>query len=181
VIAILAHTIRDTCDLVSGGLIWIVQGGIQVKILVCCDCDRQSPAERCFQNQSDRYAIHQESARIGNVRATDHQNGSVKSASSPSPAKVSQNIFFCMFPAYFESQPMPFRVRKCYLSLCKQKKRGDANRPAFSLYRSAVCLSAQPEEHRQALTSVPLSAPPAARWVLSRARSLTLRRAYERK
>src|ERR1700747_876627 len=68
------------------------------------------------QNQSDRYAIHQESARIGNVAATAHQKGSVKSATSPKPAKVSQNIFFCMFPAYFESQPMPFRVRNRYLA-----------------------------------------------------------------
>jgi hypothetical protein len=64
-----------------------------------------------FQNQSDRYAIHQESATIGNVAATAHQNGSVKSATSPSPVKVSQNIFFCMFPAYFESRPIPFGVR----------------------------------------------------------------------
>jgi hypothetical protein len=48
---------------------------------------------------------------MGNVAATAHQNGSVKSATSPNPAKISQNIFFCMFPAYFESRPIPFGVR----------------------------------------------------------------------
>ena len=48
---------------------------------------------------------------MGNVAATAHQNGSVTSATSPSPAKISQNIFFCMFPAYFELRPIPFGVR----------------------------------------------------------------------
>jgi hypothetical protein len=34
----------------------------------------------------------------------------VKSATSPNPAKVSQNIFFCMSPAYSEFRAFKFRV-----------------------------------------------------------------------
>ena len=60
------------------------------------------------------------------MAATAHQNGSVKSATSPKPAKVSQNIFFCMFPAYFESRPIPFGVRNRKLSSCKKQKKRDA-------------------------------------------------------
>jgi len=57
-----------------------------------------------LQNQSDRYAIHHEAARIGNVAAMAHQNGSVKSAINPSTANVSQNIFRCMLLRYCESR-----------------------------------------------------------------------------
>jgi hypothetical protein len=44
---------------------------------------------------------------MGNVAAIAHQNGSVKSATSPKPANISQNIFFCMSPAYFELRANP--------------------------------------------------------------------------
>ena len=56
-----------------------------------------------------------------------HQKGRARSDNNPSPANVSQNIFRCMTPAYFErtsdfversDTPMPhvpFR-RHCYLS-----------------------------------------------------------------
>ena len=63
------------------------------------------------QNQSERYAIHQEAARIGKVAATAHQNGSVKSAISPSAANVSQNIFRCISLAYFEIRDLKSRSR----------------------------------------------------------------------
>ncbi len=44
---------------------------------------------------------------MGNVAATAHQNGSAKSAISPSPANVSQNIFRCMSKAYRENCRVP--------------------------------------------------------------------------
>ena len=48
--------------------------------------------------------------RIGNVAATAHQKGSVKSATSPNPAKVNQNIFLCMSLAYCEVRALFFAV-----------------------------------------------------------------------
>ena len=68
---------------------------------------------------------------MGNVAATAHQSGSVTSATSPNPAKVSQNIFFCMFRAYFESRQ--FHLAFAIVN-CKNKKSGTRyqSRPAFS-------------------------------------------------
>src|SRR5579863_7330000 len=56
------------------------------------------------QNQSERYAIHHETARMGTVAATAHHSGSVTSAISPRIANVSQNIFRCMIPADSENR-----------------------------------------------------------------------------
>jgi hypothetical protein len=72
---------------------------------------------------------------MGNVAATAHQSGSVKSATSPNPAKVSQNIFFCMPPAYFERRTLSVGVPNRYLAYQKQKKGGTrlSSRPAFSI------------------------------------------------
>jgi hypothetical protein len=47
-------------------------------------------------NHSLRYASHQLKARIGNVAATAHQKGRIKSATRPMAAKLIQKILRCI-------------------------------------------------------------------------------------
>jgi hypothetical protein len=60
----------------------------------------------------------------------------VNSATSPNPAKVSQNIFFCMSPAYCELRAVPSGVPNRYLAHAKIKKRSAMceSRPALQTF-----------------------------------------------
>jgi hypothetical protein len=102
-------------------------------------CGQQSLMQSARgQNQSERYAIHQEAARIGKVAATAHQKGSAKSAINPRAVKVSQNIFRCISTDYLEFRATNSDVPngnygKCHLVAPDlTKKRGATeSRPAL--------------------------------------------------
>ena len=48
------------------------------------------------QNQSLRYATHQQKMPMGIVASSDHKMGKVKSAVSPSTVKVAQKTLRCI-------------------------------------------------------------------------------------